>query len=85
LSDSTGISQWKVKISDFGMSRYADDNKNVLSRSSQQMQGNLLNCQEMWPNWASPEVLRGEAPSEASDVYSFGMILHEMLTGDVPN
>ena len=39
----------------------------------------------MWPNWASPEVLRGEKPVEASDVYNFGLIVYEMLTGEVPN
>jgi len=48
------------------------------------MDGNLLNFKESWPNWAAPEVLRGEQPSEASDVYSFGLVIYEMLTGNVP-
>lgn len=85
LSDATGISQWKVKVSDFAMSRYTDEKRNILNKSSQMMDGNLLNCVDMWPNWASPEVLRGEQPTEASDVYSFGLIVYEMLTGEVPN
>jgi len=49
------------------------------------MTGNMVNLQKMWPNWTSPEVLRGEPPTEASDVFSFGLILNEMLTSEVPN
>lgn len=36
-------------------------------------------------NWSAPETLRDEAHTEASDVFSFGMILLEMLTGEVPH
>eukprot|EP00928_Gymnodinium_smaydae_P072036 TRINITY_DN55476_c0_g1_i1.p1 TRINITY_DN55476_c0_g1~~TRINITY_DN55476_c0_g1_i1.p1 ORF type:complete len:712 (-),score=141.70 TRINITY_DN55476_c0_g1_i1:31-2166(-) len=35
-------------------------------------------------NWMAPEVLRGARCSKASDVYSFGMILLEMVTLQVP-
>ena len=42
-------------------------------------------AQEEELNWAAPEILREEAHTEASDVYSFGMILLEMLTGEVPH
>lgn len=31
------------------------------------------------PYWRAPEVLRGEAPSKASDVYAYGMLLYEVL------
>ena len=36
-------------------------------------------------NWTAPEILREEPHTEASDVYSFGMILHEMISGEVPH
>ena len=36
-------------------------------------------------NWSAPEILRDEPHTEASDVYSFGMILLEMITGEVPH
>merc|ERR1712086_1047221 len=35
-------------------------------------------------NWMAPEVLRGEKPLEASDVYSFGLLLWEILYRAVP-
>ena len=35
-------------------------------------------------HWMAPEVLRGEVYTDASDVYSFGALLWEMLEGEVP-
>lgn len=31
------------------------------------------------PYWRAPEVLRGEPPSKAADVYAYGMLLYEVL------
>ena len=31
------------------------------------------------PYWRAPEVLRGEPPSKASDVYAYGMLLYAVL------
>jgi len=36
------------------------------------------------PHYFSPEQAAGNAPSPASDVYSIGVIMYEMLTGQLP-
>ena len=36
------------------------------------------------PGWMAPEVLRGDKFDECSDLYSFGVVLWEMLTLEQP-
>jgi len=36
------------------------------------------------PGYVAPEQLRGEAESEATDIYSFGIVLFEMVTSRLP-
>ena len=57
------------KVLDFGAARlldYAD---------------NLTVTQQITPQYASPERLRSEPPTVASDVYSLGLLLFEVLSG----
>lgn len=37
------------------------------------------------PHWAAPEVLRSEALGPAADIYSFGVMMWEMLTQKLPH
>ncbi|KAG9128675.1 hypothetical protein Leryth_018313 [Lithospermum erythrorhizon] len=63
---------WVVKVCDFGMSRM----KHHTFLSSKSTAGTA--------EWTAPEVLRNEPSNEKCDVYSFGIILWELATLDVP-
>ena len=59
-------------ICDFGMARTKTNNNEMFS-------GGIGTSQ-----WMAPEVLSAQHYDEKSDVYSYGIIMWEMLTGDVP-
>ena len=61
-----------VKICDFGLSRFRMATK--LSA------GSKLGT----PEWTAPEVLQSSRNSEAGDVYSYGVVLWELFTGQIP-
>ena len=60
-----------VKVADFGIAHSA-----VVETRGDQVLGTA--------KYMSPEQARGEALTPASDLYSLGVVLYEMLTGSVP-
>ncbi len=62
-----------LRIMDFGIARTADT---ATLTGSGEMMGT--------PDYISPEQVKGETTNAQSDLYSAGIILYELLTGDVP-
>ncbi len=67
-----------VKLLDFGVAKLLQPD--VLDVSSNFTLGTNI----LTPNYASPEQLKGETITTASDVYSLGVLLYELLSGNRP-
>lgn len=61
---------WRCTITDFGLTKIKD--KAMLS----------TRCGS--PAWCSPEILRGESYDEKADVYSFAIVMWEILAQQPP-
>ncbi|GJR45981.1 PAC motif-containing protein [Tanacetum coccineum] len=63
---------WTVKVGDFGLSRIKHQTylNTKLGRGT--------------PQWMAPEILRSEQADEKSDVYSYGVVLWEIMTEKIP-
>ncbi len=66
------------KLLDFGIAKLLDPEGTTHTDPTVTMQG------AMTPEYASPEQIKGEAITTASDVYSLGAVLYELLTGRRP-
>jgi tRNA A-37 threonylcarbamoyl transferase component Bud32 len=64
--------QGSVRLLDFGTAKLVDP------------LGRLTTTRQLTPVYASPEQLRGDPVTMASDIYSLGLILYELLAGASP-
>ena len=64
---------WRLKVSDFGLSRFKDDSYSYMNPTS-----------PFDVTITAPEVLEENHISEKADVYSFGLLLWEVLSGERP-
>lgn len=67
------------RLLDFGIAKVLDAER---SPGSLQLTQTGIRC--MTPAYASPEQMRGEAVTTASDIYSLGVVLYELLSGHRP-
>ncbi len=63
----------RVKLMDFGIAKLVDDGETTQAEQ-----------RFLTPVFASPEQLRGEPTSTATDIYALGLLLYELLTGRRP-
>jgi tRNA A-37 threonylcarbamoyl transferase component Bud32 len=69
------------KLLDFGIAKLLDPSGETADLATQTATGMRL----MTPDYASPEQVRGDAITTATDVYSLGAVLYELLTGRRPH
>jgi eukaryotic-like serine/threonine-protein kinase len=79
--------QWQARLTDFGSGRLLDPSRlaelkltalgmtQTQEVSSDSRSGTLM--------YMAPEVVSGQAPSMQSDVYALGLVLYQMLVGDL--
>lgn len=63
---------YNVKLGDFGLSRFLTQNKD-------RNKGRIGT-----PHWMAPEILLGGKYKPSADIFSYGMILWELLTNQIP-
>ena len=69
----------RVKLVDFGVAKLLDPDLSPITLALTQPEVRL-----MTPEYASPEQVKGEAITTASDVYALGVLLYQLLTGHRP-
>src|SRR5262245_17558321 len=68
-----------VKLLDFGIAKLLDPSRGMTGQPRTRSE-----LRVMTPEYASPEQVRGDTVTTASDVYALGVVLYELLSGQRP-
>jgi serine/threonine-protein kinase len=68
----------QVRLLDFGVAQLLEEDE------ADQIPLTSIYGRALTPDYASPELLRGDPVDERSDIYSLGVLLYELLTGARP-
>ena len=72
--------QGQVRLLDFGIAKLLEDGEgSTIDTELTRVSGHALT-----PEYASPEQIRGEPLTIASDIYSLGVVLYQLLAGQRP-
>jgi eukaryotic-like serine/threonine-protein kinase len=71
----------QVKLLDFGIAKALDPMEAIAAHDGLHT---VAGQRPFTPHYASPEQVRGEPVSTATDIYSLGVLLYQMLTGTRP-
>ena len=71
-----GSAGLRVVVTDFGIARSTEGGPELARTGSGQVVGT--------PAYMSPEQAKGQPPAATSDVYAFGLVMFELLTGRLP-
>lgn len=66
----------RIKVTDFGSAKIMGRKEEAAETSKRSFVGSA--------DYVSPEVLRNEPPSTASDIWAFGVVLYDFITGKSP-
>src|SRR5206468_313691 len=76
LSPSDAQGGVRAVVTDFGLARRARENHGQRNATGEVIVGT--------PEYMAPEQLEGARGSVASDIYSLGLVMYEMVTGKQP-